>query len=143
MTESPLAARIVLGIVAMMAISIPIGITMKTKAEIDLLERTAQVTNGRVTGTTCSSHGMIHFSYLAGGTQYENSQQSCDLFCESAKPGDKLWVIYSSERPQLSRCVSLESSKNNLTGTIICIVVAGLMMVYGIFRMTKFDKPSD
>jgi hypothetical protein len=142
-TNSLLAARIILGIVAAIGISISIGITINTDLDLNFLERTAKVANGSVVGKDCSNHGKIYFAYTVDSSRYESSGNSCGIACKDAKPGDTLRVIYSSERPQLSRCESLHFSRSNVVGSWVGIIFGGLLLGYWIFSITRVKSSSN
>lgn len=142
-TKSLLVVRIVLGIVAAIGMSIPIGITIKTDLDLKFLERTAKVVTGSVAGKNCSAGGTIYFRYTVDGSRYESSGRSCGLACKDAKTGDTLKVIYSSEKPQLSRCDSLHFSQSNVVGNWFGIIFGSLLAGYWIFSITRVKNSSN
>lgn len=135
--ESPLIPRVVLGIVAAVGISIPTAVTVSSARELKLLERTGQVTYGAIVGKQCSNHGSIRYSYTVNGKVYKNSGFSCGPVCKDAAIGDDVRVIYASARPSLSRCNSLEHSRNNVHGDIVAIIFGCFVVAVGIYMATK------
>lgn len=137
--DSPLAARVVLGIVAAMAISIPLGITFNEARQLALLQETAQVTQGSVTGTRCENHGKLSYAYEVDEKRYRGSGTLLGRSCESVRVGDNIDIIYSTRKPQLSRSDSLESWQGRISGRYYLLAVVSLAAVIIIFRITHID----
>jgi hypothetical protein len=141
-SESPLIARIVLAIVGAMALSIPIGITIISAGELSLLERTGQITTGKIASKQCSNHGNVTYSYVVDGKPY--SGQSCRIpVCRDAAIGTDLPVIYAADRPSLSRCDSLAATRSNISGNIFAIIFTAVLGSVAIYRVTLPKKEGD
>ena len=138
-SESPLVARIVLGVVAAMAISIPVAITLQEAQALAFLKKTAQVTGGSVTKKYCANHGKLAYSYTVNGHVYSGLGTRSDKSCVDVRIGDGINVIYSTEKPQLSRCDSLESWKGNIFGSFVMLAFVSLVAVVAIVRITRID----
>lgn len=138
-SDSPLAARIVLGVVAAMAISIPLGITLKEAHELALLRKTAQVTGGSVTKKYCENHGKLVYSYTVNRHVYRGTGTLLGKSCLDVTVGDSIDIVYSEEKPQLSRCDSLDSWRTSIVGSFFALVFISLMAVIVIFRITRTD----
>lgn len=135
-SESPSAARIILGLVAAIAISIPLAITLKSQRDLVLLEKTAQVTDGSVIKKNCENHGKISFSYVVDGHLYKKFE-TCPGSCEDARVGDRIKVIYSEEKPQLSSCNSLQSGRDGISGDFFSLALVGVLAGIVIVRITR------
>ena len=55
------------------------------------------------------------------------------------KVGDRIKIIYSAEKPQLSRLESLESWRAEVYGATIAIALMSLGAVILIFRWTRVE----
>lgn len=138
-SDSPLAARIVLGIVAAMAMSIPVAINMKEEHDLALLQKTAQVADGRVTKIHCENHGRLAYSYIVNGHVHGGAGTLVGKSCADVRIGDEIKIIYSAEKPQLSRCDSLESWQGMIHGNFFALALISLAGVIVIFRITRID----
>ena len=65
--ESPLVARIALGVPAVIGLSIPFALCVMSYRASDLLIHTAQVTGGNVVKTHCQNHREVVYSYVVNG----------------------------------------------------------------------------
>lgn len=138
-SDSPLAARIVIGIVAAMTMSIPVAINMKEAHDLGLLQKTAQVTNGRVTKKYCENHGRLVYSYVVNGNVHGGAGTLVGKSCADVRIGDDIKIIYSAEKPQLSRCDSLASWQGMINGNFFALALIGLAGVIVIFRITRIN----
>lgn len=136
-SDSPTVARVVLGIIAAMAISIPLAITVKDSRELALLRNTAQVTEGRVTKKNCANHGKLGYSYLVNGHAYTGAGTLVGKACADVGIDDGIDIMYSTERPQLSRCDSLASWQGTINGNFFALGLIGFAAVIIIFRITR------
>lgn len=142
-SESPLAARIILGIVAAMAMSIPLAITLKHASELTFLQKTAKLTVGSVTAKQCENHGKLTYSYAVDGRVYTGSGTRTGQACLDVGIGDRINIIYSAEKPQLSRCDSVDSWRDEIAASLFGLALISLAAVIGIFRITRIDvEPS-
>ena len=138
--ESPLVARIALGIVAVMALSIPLGITLHEAHELALLERTARTTEGSVTKKNCENHGKLAYSYLVNAHVYKGIGTILSKPCDDVKVGDSIGIIYSAQKPQLSRSDSLATWRDSISGSLFALALLSLAAAIGIFRITRIDQ---
>ena len=138
-SDSPLLARIVLGIVAAMALSIPLAITFYDGYELALLEKTAQTTDGRVTKKNCNNHGKLVYSYVVNARFYTGTGTLLGKSCDDVEVGESVNIIYSTQRPQLSRSESLASWRGNISGNLFALALASLAAAIVIFRVTRVD----
>jgi hypothetical protein len=140
--DSPLVARISLGTVAALALSIPLAITLHDAHELALLEKTQQLTDGSVTRKNCENHGKVAYSYVAGGHVYKGSGTLLGKSCEDVEVGESINIIYSAEKPQLSTADSLDSWQDKIFGKLFALAVIGLAAMVVIFRITRVDIDS-
>jgi len=138
-SDSPLVTRVVLGIVAAMALAIPLGITLHDAHELALLEKTARTTDGRVTKKNCENHARVAYSYLVNAHVYWGAGNILDRSCDDVKLGDRIDIIYSVHKPQLSRCDSLASWRDNIFGSLFALALISQAAAIGIFRITRAD----
>jgi hypothetical protein len=138
-SNSPLPARISLGVVVAMAISIPLAITLQDAHELALLQKTRHLTVGRVTMKNCENHGELVYSYTVNGHAYGGSGTPLSTSCIDVRAGDSINIIYSAEKPQLSRSDSLESWRDNIFGSLFALAMISLAAVIVIFHITRVD----
>lgn len=138
-SDSPLIARIVLGIVAALALSIPLAITLLDAHELALLEKTARTTDGRVTKRNCENHGKVSYSYVANAHVYTGSGPILGKSCDDVKVGESIDIIYSVQKPQLSRSDSLASWRGNISGNLFALALISLAAAIVIFRVTRVN----
>jgi hypothetical protein len=138
-SDSPLAARIALGVVAAMAISIPLAIKLQEAHQLALLQKTEQLTDGSVTKKNCENHGKLAYTYTVNGHVYAGSGTLLGKSCIDVKVGDSINIIYSAEKPQLSRCDSLESWQSSIFGSLFALALISLAAAVVIFRITRVD----
>jgi hypothetical protein len=138
-SDSPLVARLVLGIVAAMALSIPLAITLHDGHELALLEKTARTTDGRVTKKNCQNHGKLAYSYVVNSHVYTGAGTILGKSCDDVEVGESVNIIYSTQRPQLSRLDSLSSWQGNISGSLFVLALVSLAAAVVIFRVTCVD----
>lgn len=134
--ESPTISRIVLGLVAAIAISIPLAINVKSDHDLALLEKSARVTDGSITAKHCANHGKITFSYVVEG-QLLKKIETCPISCEDTKLGDSIKVIYSAEKPQLASCNAPQPARDAISGNYLALAFVGALAGVVIFRITR------
>lgn len=137
--NSPLVARVVLGVVAAMAISIPLAITLQELHGLALLQKTEQLADGRVTKKNCENHGKLTYSYTVNGHVYRGTGTLLGKSCIDVRVGDIINIIYSAEKPQLSRSDSLESWRDNIFGSLFALSLISLAAAIVIFHITRVD----
>jgi hypothetical protein len=138
-SNSPVIPRIVLGVVVLMAIAIPVGMTLQDAGKLALMEKTAELADRSVTRKTCSNHGKVAYSYAVDGHAYKGVGNVRGIACSDVKVGDRIKIIYSAEKPQLSRLESLESWRAEVSGATIAIALISLGGVILIFHLTRVD----
>jgi len=138
-SHSPLIARIALGIVAAMALAIPFGITLHDAHEFGLLEQTARTTDARVTKKNCANHGRLAYSYMVDAHVYSGTGTITGRSCDDVKAGDSIDIIYSVQKPQLSRCDSWAAWRDQIFGSFIALALISLAAALIIFRITRVD----
>lgn len=138
-SDSPLVARIVLGIVAAMALSIPLAITLHEGYELAFLEKTAQTIDGRVTKKNCHNHGKLVYLYVVNSHVYTGAGTTRGKSCDDVEVGDSVNITYSTQRPQLSRLDSLSSWRGNISGSLFALALVSLAAAVVIFRVTRVD----
>jgi hypothetical protein len=138
-SNSPVIARIVLGVVFLMAIAIPVGITLQDAGKLALMEKTAELADGSVTRKICSNHGKLAYSYDVDGHTYKGMGNVRGIACSDVKVGDRIKIIYSAEKPQLSRLESLDSWRAEVSGAKIAIALISLGGVILIFHWTRVE----
>jgi hypothetical protein len=136
-SDSPLAARVVLGILAAFALSIPLGVTLHDAHELTLLENTAHNTDGRVTKKHCKNHGKVAYSYVVDTHTYMGEGTVLDRSCDDVHLGDSIDIIYSAQKPQLSTSDSLAPMRSNVYGSFFALAVFSLAAPILIFRITR------
>lgn len=132
-------ARVVLGIVVAMALSIPLAITLHDGHKLALLEKTAQTTDGKVTKKNCRNHGKLVYSYVVNAHVYTGAGTIPGKSCDDIEVGESVNVIYSTQRPQLSRSDSLASWRGDVTGSLFALALVSLAAAIAIFRVTRVD----
>ena len=153
-SESPLIARIALGMPAVIGLSIPLALCVMSYRTSDLLIHTAQITGGRVVAKHCQNHGEVVYSYVVNGKSYSGrgAAGSCvDATCHDAETGAPVQVMYSSEKPRISACMPLGSDletriqeeKRGMITNFISPVVLGLVIFFMIFDLTRIDAGKD
>jgi hypothetical protein len=138
-SDSPLVARIVIGIVAALALSIPLAIMLLDAHELALLEKAARTTDGRVTKKNCENHGKLAYSYVANAHVYTDAGPILGKSCDDVKVGESIDIIYSAQKPQLSRSDSLASWRDNISGSLFALALISLAAAIVIFRVTRVD----
>jgi hypothetical protein len=138
-SDSPVIARIALGIVAAMALAIPFGITLLDAHEFELLEQTARTTDGRVTKKNCANHGRLAYSYVVDARVYSGAGTILGRSCDDVKIGDSIDIIYSVQKPRLSRCDSLATWRDQIFGSFLALALISLAAAIIIFRITRID----
>lgn len=139
-SASPLIPRIVLYLVAMIALAIPTAVNIHDARELAFLERTMQSTNGSIVGKSCSNHGKVRYAYIVAGERYEGSGTSCGFACNGAKIGQNVKIVYSEERPRLSRCFSVAESRTNVNSLFLVIGVCALVLAVIIWMATRVSQ---
>ena len=138
--DSPLTARICLGIVAAIALSIPLGITLNEANQHALLQKTGQVTDGRVTKKHCENHGKLAYAYTVSGQTYKGFGTLHGKSCHEVTVGDRIPIVYAAEKPQLSRSDSLEAWRSTIVGSYVALALVGLGALTVILRITRVDN---
>lgn len=139
-SDSPTAARIALGMVAAMALSIPLGIALLDAHRMDFLESTRRTTQGRVTGKNCQNHGKIGYAYAVEEKLHKGSGTIPNQPCEDVEVGDHVNIVYSSQKPQMSRIDSPQSLRGGLFGRLFVLGTLGLGAACVIFRITSVEE---
>lgn len=141
-SESPLAARISLGIVATIALSIPLGIALKETADLTLLQHTLNVTDATVIKKSCENHGKLAYSYAVEGKAYRGSGTLPGRSCDDVTVGESIEIMYSTEKPQLSRSDSLASWQSTIHGNLFGLFLIAIAAAVVIFHITRIDDES-
>ena len=148
--ESPLVARIALGIPALIGLSIPFTFAVTSYRNTDLLVHTAQVTDGRVIERHCKNHGEVAFSYSVNGKSYRGGGYAGTCVrtnCEDTELGAPVQVMYSSRKPQVSDCISpdadietrIQDNKRGRFSVFIFPAILAFFVFSTIFSLTRID----
>ena len=149
--ESPLAARIALGVPAVIGLFILFTFSVMSYRDDDLLIRTAQVTDGRIAERHCKNHGELVFSYSVNGKSYRGGGICVSTPCEDTEIGAPVQVMYSSVKPQVSDCISprtdletrLQDYKRSRYGGFLFPVMLTFFVFAVIFDITRIDDTND
>jgi len=153
-SESPLIARLVLGVPAVIGLSIPFALCVMSYRTSDLLIHTAQITGGSVVAKRCQNHGEVVYSYVVNGKSYSGrgAAGSCvGATCNGTETGAPVQVMYSGEKPSISACMPLGSDleariqeeKRGMITNFISPVVLGFVIFFMIFDLTRIDSGKD
>ncbi|RYE73245.1 MAG: hypothetical protein EOO81_01115 [Oxalobacteraceae bacterium] len=153
-SQSPLVARVALGVPAVIGLSIPFALCVMSYRSTDLLIHTAQVTVGSVVTKRCQNHGEVVYSYDVNGKSYtgRGSAGVCiNASCDGTKTGDRVQVMYSSQKPQISSCMPsgsnlearIQAEKRDIITNFVTPVVMSFAIFFGIFEMTRIDYGKD
>ena len=134
---SPLISRIVLYLVAMIGLGMTMAVNLHDAREIAFLERTMQSTTGTMFDKSCSDHGTVRYAYTVSGETYEGTGRSCGFVCDDVKIGQSVKVVYSGERPGLSRCVSLAQSRTKVNSLFLVIGLFAVVLAVVIWKKTQ------
>jgi hypothetical protein len=150
-SESPRIARIALGVPAVIGLSIPFALSAAAYQNDDLLARTGQLTDGRVTGKRCQNHGEIVFSYAVNGISLSGrgaAGATCTrTACEDVNVGMPMRVMYSSEKPRIAQCVPpdvtletiIENKKRYMAENFLIPVLLSVIVFFAILNLTRTD----
>lgn len=141
--DSPLPARIALGIVAAIGISIPLGITLHDAQTLALVERTQKTTEGQVIYKHCQNHGKVGYSYMVEGQSYKGAGPATGRSCDDVEVGETIDIIYSSEKPRISRSDSLQSWRGQIFGGFLMAGWLSVIAAGVIFQITRVDDDDD
>lgn len=106
---------------------------------LTLLEKTARTTQGRVTKKNCQNHGKLAYSYVVNARVYTGAGTILGKSCYDVEVGEIIDIIYSAQRPQLSRSDSLASWQSNISGSLFALALISLVAAIAIFRVTRVD----
>lgn len=136
--DSPTLPRIVLGILALSFLGTVFAINLHSQQQLSFLKKTAKQTEGFISAKHCNNHGSIRYTYRADDKEFSSSGLSCvKSFCEEAKIGDPVNVIYSSAKPQLSVCNDLSQSEGEVSQIYLILFIVSLAVSIAIYRITR------
>lgn len=138
-SNSPIAARVSLGLAAALALSIPLGITIKDANDLALLRKTAEVANAKIVKKHCENHGKLSYSYTVDGRIYQGVGTT-EKSCYDSTVGDEINIFYSSEKPKLSSSDSLESWQGRIASNLMLLSLFGFVAAVGIYSLTRVDE---
>ena len=138
-SDSAVAARVSLGCAAALALSIPLGVTIKDATDLALLRKTVQVTSAKIVKKHCENHGRLTYSYTVNGRVYQGLG-AIEKSCYDTTVGDGINIFYSSEKPNLSRSDSLESWQSMITSKLVVLSLFGFVTAVGIYSVTRVDE---
>ncbi len=130
-------SRIVLYLVAMIGLGMTMAVNLHDAREIAFLERTMRSTTGTMFDKSCSDHGTVRYAYTVSGETYEGTGRSCGFVCNDVKIGQSVKVVYSGERPRLSRCVSVAQSRTKVNSLFFVIGLFAVVLAVFIWKKTQ------
>jgi hypothetical protein len=134
--NSQTATRIVLGILALLLISIYAGILFPDYKNYQQLITNGEKIAGTISSKQCNNHGKIFYSFSVDGKIFKNSGSSCTSSCDKSTVGDSVAVIYQNGRPNNSAC-NLQAIESNLHGNYFLIALLTLILTIGIYVVTS------
>lgn len=148
--DSPLFARIALGVPALIGLSIPYTFAVTSYRNTDLLIHTAQVTDGRIIERHCKNHSALVFSYSVNGKSYRGGGHAgvcVRTNCDETELGAPVQVMYSSRKPQVSDCISPDADletriRDNKRGRFSVFIFPAILTLFvfsAIFSWTRID----
>lgn len=137
--ESPLVARLVLCVVAIMVLAIPVGINLKESHDLKVLRRSSHPTYATVTSKWCENHYQLRYSYTVDGRKYSGTGSLPGNVCGAVELGQEIPIIYAGERPQFSKSVPLDLSEGYVSGNFFALGLLSLAAIVLVFRVTRID----
>lgn len=140
--ESPLVARLVLGVIATMVLAIPFGVNLKESHDVEMLRRSSRSVQATVTSKSCGNHYRLGYSYTVGGQKYSGMDTVGESICNTAKLGDEITVIYAAEKPAFSKSRPVGFYGGSVGGNFFALFLLSLFAIVVIFRVTRMDVDS-
>lgn len=137
--ESPLVARLVLSVIAIMVLAIPFGINLKESLDVGVLRRSSRSVQATVTSKTCQNHSRLSYSYTVDGRKYSGMDTFDKAVCETAEIGDEIPIIYAAEKPGFSKSRPVDFYEGTVGGNFFALFLLSLCAIVIIFRVTRID----
>jgi hypothetical protein len=133
---STVAARVILGALAIALLSPFSWFTYHSQSQLVELDQSGLEATGRVSRTQCKNHGRVSYTFNVAGKSF-GGEGACFATCATARPGDAVKVLYARSNPKTSTCESLSHLRDKVRGNYIGLGLGAAVLFVLIFRVTR------